>query len=80
MVQVYGVLHNPAQFGEHGLFIVAVTTAVEQTRTRFDLVTAQQLSTAATLSNNRPRRCLSYRTPAEVLAGEFHRLRCISDS
>ena len=48
--------------------------------TRFDLVTAQQLSTAATLINNRPRRCLGYHTPAEVLARESHTLRCISDS
>jgi IS30 family transposase len=48
--------------------------------TRFDLVTAQQLATATHRINNRPRRCLGYKTPAEVLAEESLRLRCISDS
>jgi transposase, IS30 family len=48
--------------------------------TRFDLVTAQQLASAATRINNRPRRCLGYKTPAEVLAEHSNRLRCISDS
>jgi transposase, IS30 family len=37
-------------------------------RTDFSMITAQQLASVVEELNKRPRRCLAYRTPAEVFA------------
>lgn len=40
-------------------------------KTDFSLVTPQQVEVVETLLNNRPRKCLNYATPLEVLSGAF---------
>ncbi|MFO0701216.1 MAG: hypothetical protein U0236_18505 [Nitrospira sp.] len=37
-------------------------------RTDFSTITAHQLASVVKALNNRPRKCLAYRTPAEVFA------------